>query len=214
MKTKGICGSGILDAVAQLFLAGIVEKSGAFSKRQVSDRFRIHPETGTKEFVLAWAEETSIGKDIVISQHDIRQIQLAKASIHTGCTLMMRKLGIDSVDSVKIAGAFGSHIDCGLALSIGMFPDCDIDKIVSIGNAAGDGCRAALLNRDKRIEADWISRNVEYMELTLEEDFQWQLMEAIHLPHMTDAFDHLDGILSGSAATSRIPGPKAAGLMP
>ena len=184
MKTKGICGSGILDAVAQLFLAGIVEKSGAFSIHQKSNRFRKHPETDMKEFVMAWAQETSIGKDIVITQHDIRQIQLAKASIFTGCKLMMRKLEIDSVDSVKIAGAFGSHIDCGLALAIGMFPDCDIDKIISVGNAAGDGCRAALLNRDKRIEADWISRNIEYMELTLEEDFQRQLIEAIHLPHM------------------------------
>ena len=83
-----------------------------------------------------------------------------------------------------------------------------------MGNAAGDGCRIALLNRDKRVEADWIADNIQYMELTLEENFQWQLMEAIHLPHMTDAFDHLDGILSGSAATSRIPGPKAAGLIP
>jgi uncharacterized 2Fe-2S/4Fe-4S cluster protein (DUF4445 family) len=183
MQTKGICGSGILDAVAQMFLAGIIDKSGAFSTRQVSNRFRTHPETGMKEFVLAWAEETSIGKEIVITQKDIRQIQLAKASIYTGCKLMMRRLGIDSIDSVKIAGAFGSHIDCGLALAIGMFPDCAIDKIVSIGNAAGDGCRAALLNRNKRLEADWIARNVEYMELTLESDFQRQLMEAIHLPH-------------------------------
>jgi uncharacterized 2Fe-2S/4Fe-4S cluster protein (DUF4445 family) len=182
MKTKGICGSGILDAVAQLLLAGIVEKSGAFARNQVSRRFRKHLETGMKEFVLAWAEETSIGRDIVITQKDIRQIQLAKASIYTGCRLMMRKLGIDRVDSIKIAGAFGSHIDCGLALAIGMFPDCAVDKIVSVGNAAGDGCRVALLNRDKRIEADWIARHVAYLELTLEEDFQRQLIEAIHLP--------------------------------
>ena len=182
MKTKGICGSGILDAVAQLFLAGIVDKSGAFGKGQASKRFRKHPETGMKEFVLAWAEETSIGRDIVITQKDIRQIQLAKASIYTGCRLMMRQLGIDRVDSIKIAGAFGSHIDCGLALAIGMFPDCAADKIVSVGNAAGDGCRVALLNRDKRIEADWIARHVAYLELTLEEDFQRQLIEAIHLP--------------------------------
>jgi len=195
MKTKGICGSGILDAVAQLFLAGIVNKSGAFGKHQFPKRFRRHPETGIKEFVLAWAEETSIGKNIAITQHDIRQIQLAKASIYTGCKLMMKKLGIDSVDSVKIAGAFGSHIDCTLALVIGMFPDCAIDDIVSVGNAAGDGCRIALLNRDKRLEADWVSRNVEYMELTLEEDFQWQLMEAIQFPHMTDTFDHLAGVV-------------------
>ena len=195
MKTKGICGSGILDAVAQLFLAGIVDKSGAFSKHQFSNRFQIHPETGMKSFVVAWAEETSIEKDIVVTQQDVRQIQLAKASIYTGCKLMMRKLGIERVDKVKIAGAFGSHIDCKLALVIGMFPDCAMDKIASVGNAAGDGCRMALLNRDKRVEADWIADNVQYMELTLEENFQWQLMEAIHLPHMTDDFSHLQGVL-------------------
>jgi len=195
MKTKGICGSGILDAVAQLFLTGIINKSGAFSKHQISNRFQIHPETEIKFFVLAWAKETSIGEDIVVTQQDVRQIQLAKASIYTGCKLMLKKLGVDKVDSVKIAGAFGSHIDCKLALVIGMFPDCDMQKIVSVGNAAGDGCRMALLNRDKRVEADWIANNVQYMELTLEDNFQWQLMEAIHLPHMSDAFSHLEGIL-------------------
>lgn len=195
MKTKGICGSGILDAVAQMFLAGIINKSGAFSKNQLSNRFIIDPETDIKSFVLAWAKETSIGKDIVVTQQDVRQIQLAKASIYTGCKLMLKKLGVDKVDSVKIAGAFGSHIDCKLALVMGMFPDCAMDKIVSVGNAAGDGCRMTLLNRDKRIEADWIAEKVQYMELTLEENFQWQLMEAIHLPHMTDDFPHLQGIL-------------------
>jgi uncharacterized 2Fe-2S/4Fe-4S cluster protein (DUF4445 family) len=196
MQAKGICGSGILDAVAQLFLAGIVEKSGAFSKTLVSDRLRIKPATGMREFVLAWAQETGINKDIVITQQDIRHIQLAKASIYTGCKLMMRKMGVHRPDSVKIAGAFGSHVDCKLALMMGMFPDCPMEKISSVGNAAGDGCRAALLNTDKRLEADWIARHVEYMELTLEEDFQMQLMQAIHLPHMRDKFEHLKDIVS------------------
>jgi len=195
MQAKGICGSGILDAVTQLFIAGIVEKSGAFSKTLASERFRIRQETGMKEFVLAWAPETGIDKDIVITQQDIRHIQLAKASIYTGCKLMMRKLGVEHVDRVKIAGAFGSHVDCKLALVMGMFPDCAIDKVSSVGNAAGDGCRIALLNREKRLEADRIARHVEYMELTLESDFQMQLMEAIHLPHMRDRFDHLQDIL-------------------
>lgn len=196
MKTKGICGSGILDAVSQLFLSGIVAKSGAFSKiNQHPKRFRKHPETEIKEFVLAWANETSIGKDIVITQHDIRQIQMAKASIYTGCKLMMRKLNIDQIESIKLAGAFGAHIDCAQALVIGMLPDCAIDRIVSVGNAAGDGCRIALLNRNKRLEADKISRNVEYMELTLEENFQWQLMEATQFPHMKDTFPHLKGVV-------------------
>ena len=194
MNTKGICGSGVLDAVAQLFLAGIVVKSGAFAKHQPSPRFRKNPATDIKEFVLAWARETSIAKDIVITQHDIRQIQLAKASIYVGCKLMMRKLGIDTIDKIRIAGAFGSHIDCTLALVLGMFPDCAVDNIVSVGNAAGDGCRMTLLNRAKRLEADWISRHTEYVELTLEADFQRQLMEAIHIPHMTDIFTHLEGI--------------------
>jgi uncharacterized 2Fe-2S/4Fe-4S cluster protein (DUF4445 family) len=197
MQAKGICGSGILDAVAHLFLADIVKKSGAFAKEQTSNRYRIRPETGIKEFVLAWAKETSIDKDIVITQRDIRNIQLAKASIYTGCKLMMRKMGVDHVDCVKIAGAFGSHVDCKLALVMGMFPDCPMDKISSVGNAAGDGCRAALLDRDMRLEADRIARQVEYLELTLEEDFQRQLMEAIQFPHMTDTFEHLAGILPG-----------------
>lgn len=195
MNTKGICGSGILDAVAQLFIAGIVNKSGAFNEKQTSSRYRKNPNTSIKEFVLAWAGETSIGKDIVITQKDIRQIQLAKASIYTGCKLMMRRLNIDKPDFVKIAGAFGSHIDCKLALAIGMFPDCAIENIVSVGNAAGDGCRIALLNRGKRQEADQVAATVEYMELTLEKDFQQQLLEAIPFPHMKDTFSHLDNCI-------------------
>ena len=148
------------------------------------------------EFVLAWADETVIGRDIVITQKDVRQVQLAKAAIYTGCKLMLRKMGIQRVDEVKIAGAFGAHIDCTLALVLGMFPDCSIDKIKSVGNAAGDGCRIALLNRSMRLEADHLARNVEYVELTLEKDFQRQLMEAIQLPHMTDDFPHLEGIVA------------------
>jgi uncharacterized 2Fe-2S/4Fe-4S cluster protein (DUF4445 family) len=108
---------------------------------------------------------------------------------------MMRKMGLDKVDKVKIAGAFGTHVDPTKALIIGLFPDCEIDKIQCVGNAAGDGCRAALLNREKRVEADWCSRNVEYIELSLEKDFQQQFMEAMQLPHMTDEFPHLKGVV-------------------
>ncbi len=125
MKTKGICGSGILDALGELLLAGIVAKSGAFSAKATECiRFRKNQKTGFNEFILAYADETSIGKDIVITQKDIRQIQLAKASIYTGCKLMMKKLGVTSLGSIKIAGAFGSHIDNHLARVIGMIPDC------------------------------------------------------------------------------------------
>jgi uncharacterized 2Fe-2S/4Fe-4S cluster protein (DUF4445 family) len=202
MKAKGICGSGILDLLAELYKAGIVAKSGVFNKKgQKSERFRKNADTGRPEFVLAWAEETSIDKDIVVTQKDVRQIQLAKGALYAGCKLMVRRMGIDKVDKVKIAGAFGTHVDREKALIMGLFPDCEIEKITSVGNAAGDGCRAALLNREKRIEANWVSRNVEYIELTVEPNFQQEFMEAMQLPHMTDEFPHLVGLVPDEILT-------------
>jgi uncharacterized 2Fe-2S/4Fe-4S cluster protein (DUF4445 family) len=195
MKTKGICGSGILDVLAELYTSGVIMKSGVFNKNQKSNRFRLNADTKQPEFVIAWANETSIEKDVVITQKDVRQIQLAKGALYTGCKLMMRKMNIDKVDVVKIAGAFGTHVDRTKALIMGLFPDCAIEKILSVGNAAGDGARAALLNREKRVEANWVSRNVEYIELTVEKDFQVQFMESMQIPHMKDAFPHLEGIV-------------------
>ena len=196
MGAKGICGSGILDVLAELYRSGAVLKSGRFNPAQKSNRYRRNNETNQPEFVIAWAEETSIGTDIVISQKDVRQIQLAKGALYSGCKLMMQRMGIDKVDVVKIAGAFGTHVDREKALIMGLFPDCEIERIVSVGNAAGDGARAALLNRTKREEAGWVSRNVEYIELTVEPDFQEQFTEAMQIPHMTDEFPHLKGIVA------------------
>jgi uncharacterized 2Fe-2S/4Fe-4S cluster protein (DUF4445 family) len=195
MQAKGICGSGILDVLAELYRARVVMKSGRFNPQQKSNRYRKNSDTNQPEFVIAWAEETSIGRDIVITQKDIRQIQLAKGAVYSGCKLMMGRMGIDKVDVVKIAGAFGTHVDPEKALIMGLFPDCEIERIVSVGNAAGDGARAALLNRKKRQEADWVSRNVRYLELTVEKEFQQQFVEALQIPHMSDSFPHLKGIV-------------------
>lgn len=195
MKTKGICGSGILDVLAELYRSGVIEKSGRFSKNQKSNRYRVNPDTKQPEFVIAWANETSIGKDVVISQKDVRQIQLGKGALYTGCKLMMRRMGLDKVDTIKIAGAFGTHVDKTKALIMGLFPDCELEMVQAVGNAAGDGARAALLNREKRAEANWVSRNVEYIELTVESDFQQQFMEAMQIPHMKHEFPHLEGIV-------------------
>jgi uncharacterized 2Fe-2S/4Fe-4S cluster protein (DUF4445 family) len=197
MKAKGICGSGILDLLAELYRSGVVTKSGAFNKASLDGhpRYRINPNTKQPEFVLAWAEESSIDKDIVVTQKDIRQIQLAKGALYAGCKLMVKRMGLEKVDKVKIAGAFGTHVDRTKALIMGLFPDCEIEMIASVGNAAGDGCRAALLNVKKRVEANWCSRNVEYIELTVEGNFQQEFMEAMQLPHMTDEFPHLKGIV-------------------
>ncbi len=196
MQTKGICGSGILDVLAELYSSGVISKSGRFAKEQKSDRFRTNPDNPRqKEFVIAWAKETSIGKDVVITQKDIRQIQLGKGALYTGCKLMMRRMNIDKVDTVKIAGAFGTHVDKAKALTMGLFPDCDLEKVSSVGNAAGDGARVALLNRAKRDEANWIARNVEYIELTVESDFEQEFAAAMMLPHMNDEFPHLEGVV-------------------
>jgi uncharacterized 2Fe-2S/4Fe-4S cluster protein (DUF4445 family) len=195
MQAKGICGSGILDVLAELYRTGIVLKSGRFDPQQKSKRLRKNSENNQPEFVIAWKAETSINKDIVITQKDIRQIQLAKGALYCGCKLMMRRMGIEKVDRVKIAGAFGTHVDREKALIMGLFPDCEIDKIIPVGNAAGDGARAALLNRRKREEASWVSRNVEYIELTVEKDFQEQFMQAMQIPHMKDEFPHLKGLV-------------------
>jgi uncharacterized 2Fe-2S/4Fe-4S cluster protein (DUF4445 family) len=197
MKAKGICGSGILDLLAELYRAGVITKSGVFNRKDLEGhpRYRINPNNKQPEFVLAWAEESSIDKDIVVTQKDVRQIQLAKGALHAGCKLMMRRMGMDKMDKIKIAGAFGTHVDRTKALIMGLFPDCAIEMIESVGNAAGDGCRAALLNRRKRAEANWVSRNVEYIELTVETDFQQQFMEAMQIPHMKDKFPHLEGVV-------------------
>ena len=197
MKAKGICGSGILDLLAELYRAGVIAKSGVFNKKALKEhpRFRKNPDTKQPEFVLAWAEESSIDKDIVVTQKDIRQIQLAKGALYAGCKLMVKRMGLDKVDTVKIAGAFGTHVDREKALIMGLFPDCEIEMIQGVGNAAGDGCRAALLNVKKRVEANWCSRNVEYIELTVESTFQQEFMEAMQLPHMTDEFPHLEGLV-------------------
>ncbi len=203
IKTKGICGSGILDVLAELYRSGVIEKSGRFSKNQKSNRYRVNPDTKQPEFVIAWANETSIGKDVVITQKDVRQIQLGKGALYTGCKLMMRRMGLEKVDTIKIAGAFGTHVDKTKALIMGLFPDCDLEMVHAVGNAAGDGARAALLNREKRAEANWVARNVEYIELTVESDFQQQFMEAMQVPHMKDAFPHLDGLVPPEVLNQR-----------
>jgi len=196
MQTKGICGSGILDVLAELYRSGVIEKSGRFSLNQKSNRFRKNPDNPRqKEFIIAWANETSIGKDVVITQKDIRQIQLAKGALYTGCKLMMRRMGIEKVDTIKIAGAFGTHVAKEKALIMGLFPDCDLENVLSVGNAAGDGARVVLLDRNMREDANWISRNVEYIELTVEKDFEQEFMQAMQIPHMTDKFPHLEGLV-------------------
>ena len=188
-KAKGICGSAIIDAVAELFRAGIVDSRGRFKKGLGSSRVR-EGENGW-EYVIAWAEETSIGRDIPMTQQDVRQIQLAKAALYVAATTLMKRSNLQSPDKIILAGGFGSYIDKEKAMLIGLIPDCELDKVYAIGNAAGDGARIALLNVEKRNEIDSVTRTVERFELPPDPDFQNNFMLATSFPHMNEPFEHI-----------------------
>jgi uncharacterized 2Fe-2S/4Fe-4S cluster protein (DUF4445 family) len=190
---RGICGSGIIDAIAELFRAGIIEKSGRFNKSLKSPRLIQNGKS--PEYIIVPAEETAIEKNITITIGDVRAVQLAKGAIYGASKILMNRLGIEKVDRVVLAGAFGSYIDRTCAMMMGMFPDCPLENVVAVGNAAGDGARMALLDVDKRHEAREQARRVEYIELTLEKDFEREYVEAMHFPHMHDEFPNLEGLL-------------------
>ena len=205
VNAKGLCGSGIIEVVAEMFKAGIIDKSGRFVMDLNTRRVRKDVD-GKPEYVLAWAEETSIGTDITITQADVRALQLAKGALYTGAKLMMKKLGITKLDRVILAGAFGSHIDREASLTLGMFPDCNIDKVYAVGNAAGDGARMALINKSKRTEADEKARWVEFLEIATDPAFEREFMQAMHIPHMKDLFPNLKAMLEKSGSKATIKG--------
>ena len=205
VNAKGLCGSGIIEVVAEMFKAGIIDKSGRFVMDLNTTRVRKDAD-GRPEYVLAWAEETSIGTDITITQGDVRALQLAKGALYTGAKLMMKKLGITKLDRVILAGAFGSHINKEASLTLGMFPDCELDKIYAVGNAAGDGARMALLNKGKRIEASEKARWVEFIEIATDPTFEKEFMQAMHIPHMKDSFPNLKVLLEKAGSSVSIKG--------
>ncbi len=190
---RGICGSGIIDAVAEMVRAGIIDKSGRLLGTIPSSRIK---KAGKGyALVIAKARETAIGRDITITSEDIRQVQLAKGALYAGARVMMDILGVKEIDRIVLAGAFGNYIDPERAMVIGLFPDCDLQGITAVGNAAGDGARIALLNKDKRREANEIAQGINYIELTLRTEFPDQFALAMHFPHMRDPFPHLRGLI-------------------
>ncbi|UCD34894.1 MAG: DUF4445 domain-containing protein [Nitrospiraceae bacterium] len=205
VNAKGICGSGIIEVVAEMFKAGIIDKSGRFAKDLSTPRVRSSTD-GKPEYVLAWAEETSIGTDITITQADVRALQLAKGALYAGAKLMMKRLGVSKLDRVILAGAFGSHISREASLTLGMFPDCPIDMVYAVGNAAGDGARMALLNRGKRREAGERARWVEFIEIATDPTFEKEFMQAMHIPHMKDPFPNLKSLLEKTGGKVEIKG--------
>ena len=131
----------------------------------------------------------------MITQEDVRAIQLAKAALYAGTKLLMGHRGVTNIGRVILAGAFGSFISPYHAMILGLIPDCDLDKVNAVGNAAGDGARLALLNKQLRLKAARLARTVEYVETPLESTFQDEFVAALNLPHASDPFPHLAGLL-------------------
>ena len=179
----GICGSGIIEAVAELFLAGVVAADGTIVQ-VASDRVRA---SGRVFDYVLWRGEI----EIAVTQTDIRAIQLAKGALYAGARLLMDHLGVSAVERIKLAGAFGSYIDPKYAMVLGMIPDCPLDRVTSIGNAAGTGARMALLNRGHRAEVEALVRRVEKIETALEPAFQAHFVNAMALPNAAEPFVHL-----------------------
>ena len=188
-KAAGICGSGLLDAVVCLIQAGIVEPGGRIVDAdevpkefaRLSDNLQ-RGERGN-EFVLAAAEESSISRPIVITQRDIREVQLAKGAIAAGIQTLMERLGIraSDLDRIILAGAFGNYVRKESAMAAGMIPDVPLKRVHSVGNAAGEGAKLALISLDMRGDAGRIADSIEYVELTTEPGFQEKFADALML---------------------------------
>jgi len=186
VQVTGVCGSGIVEVVAELLLVGILTTDGQIDGALAARTPRVVPDGRTFSYVL-WDGEP----ELTITQNDVRQIQLAKAALHAGCRLLMDHYGIDRVDRVRLAGAFGAHIDPVHALVLGLVPDCDPSGVTSAGNAAGTGARIALLDRGARDEIERVVRSVEKVETAVEPRFQEHFVHAMAIPHDTDPYARL-----------------------
>ncbi len=181
----GICGSGIIEAVAEMWLAGVLTSDGVIDGSQASRSPRLVPNGRTFSFVIHSSQDD---KQVTVTQTDVRQIQLAKAALFAGVRLLMDRLEVTSVDRIRLAGAFGSHIDVRYAMALGMIPDCPLDAVSSAGNAAGHGARIALLNLPSRGEIESVVRRVEKVETAVEPNFQAYFVDAMRIPGGTNAF--------------------------
>ena len=187
----GICGSGIIEAIAEMYLSGVINQDGLIDGSLAEKSPRIEPFKRTFNYVIRAPKEGGNEPLIRITQNDVRAIQLGKAALYAGVRLLMDKLGIEQVGKIRLAGAFGSHIDVKYAMILGLIPDCDLSKVQSAGNAAGTGARIALLNMKARDEIEAVVRRIEKIETAVEPMFQQHFVEAMAIPHKTAPFHKL-----------------------
>lgn len=187
----GICGSAIIEVVAEMYLSGIISEDGVVDGAMAAISPRIIPNGRTFSYLLRDGEPR-----ITVTQNDVRAIQLAKAALYAGIKLLMEKQGVDKVDQIKFAGAFGSFIDPKYAMVLGLIPDCDLSEVKAVGNAAGTGALMALLNRDHRREIEQQVSKIEKIETALEANFQQLFIDAMAMPNKVDPFPELAKVVT------------------
>lgn len=190
----GICGSGIIEVVAEMYLAGIVTVDGIIDGALISRTDRVIQNDRTWSYVLHSPENDEA--PIVVTQNDIRQIQLAKAALYAGVKLLMDHIGTVTVERIRLAGAFGSHINVQHAMVLGLIPDAVLEQVSSAGNAAGTGARIALLNLQSRDTIENLVNNIEKIETAMESKFQDYFVDAMAFPNKTDPFPNLFNVIS------------------
>ncbi|MGH1369211.1 MAG: ASKHA domain-containing protein [Maritimibacter sp.] len=190
----GICGSGIIEVMAELRMAGLLDASGLIGSKEATGCARLIPDGRTQAYVLFEGDEKSAR--ITVTNGDVRAIQMAKAALYAGARLLMDKRGVDHVDRVVLAGAFGAHISAKHAMVLGMIPDCALPHVTSAGNAAGTGARIALLNREARREIEAEVQKIVKTETAVEPRFQEHFVNASALPNAADPFPELAKIVT------------------
>ncbi|MGJ4858909.1 ASKHA domain-containing protein [Labrys sp. La1] len=186
----GICGSGVIEAIAEMLLAGLITPDGVVDGTMAARSPRVEEDGRTFKYLVREGEPR-----IAITQNDVRAIQLGKAALYAGVRLLMDRYGVTAVDRITLAGAFGSHIDVKHAMILGLVPDCELDKVGSAGNAAGTGARIALLNASARTEIEDVVRRIEKVETAIEPSFQAHFVGAMAIPHKSDPFPYLEAAL-------------------
>jgi len=183
----GVCGSGIIEALGEMFLSGILLSDGTIDGSMAATSPRIQATDRTFSYVLFEGKIT-----LSVTQNDVRAIQLAKAALFAGAALLMDKMDVDHVDRVVLAGAFGTHIDPKYAMVLGMIPDCGLDRVFSAGNAAGTGARIALLNQQSRDDIQQIVKSITKVETAVEPRFQEHFVKAMAIPHADAPYPQLE----------------------
>lgn len=190
----GICGSGIIEIVAEMRMAGLLDAPGLIGSPEQTGTERCFLDGRTHSYLL-WDGSAEGGPKITVTNVDIRQIQMAKAALYSGARLLMDKFGVDTVDRVILAGAFGAHISSKHAMVLGMIPDAPLNKVTSAGNAAGTGARIALCNITSRAEIEKTVREITKIETAVEPRFQEHFVNASAIPNAVEPFPILNSIV-------------------